>query len=145
MKPWVALVIALCAVGLAGAWIWYERAHTPTGTAALQEEFDWSFVDLGVNAASSTPETNVSLSIAGVPVVSLGALPGECFAIAGSPWPLLPNELSGTVCEWQGKGTEIGVFQNETGGLVLKQGSVTLSSSSLPVTRTNFTQLTKRP
>ena len=68
---------------MAGAWVLYERSHTaPSGP--LKEEFEWSFVDLGVGT-SSTPITDVSLKIAGVEV-PLGRYSGTCFAVPGSQW-----------------------------------------------------------
>ncbi len=143
MNPKVAFAIALLVILLAGGWIWYERTHLPTPAGPLQEEFDWSFVDLGVDAASSTPLTNVTLAVAGVPALSLGAFNGNCFAVAGSGADLLTNELSGVVCLWDGKGEEIGVFQNGS-ALELEEGTVVGTDATNLTRRSDFTQLTKQ-
>jgi hypothetical protein len=142
MQTKISLAIIAAAILVAGGWVWYERTHLPTDTAPLQEEFDWSFTDLGVSATTSVPETQVSLTVAGVQV-PLGSYEGDCFAVAGSAADLLPNELSGAICEWQGKGQEVGVFQQGT-GLALMQGTV-VGTNTASLSRTNFVTIKKQP
>jgi hypothetical protein len=138
----VSIGIIVAAVLVAGAWIWYERTHQPLAAAPLQEEFTWSFVDRGV--ASSTPKTDVALSIAGVPALQLGTYDGECFAVAGSQWPLLTGELSAAICQWGTTGKEVGVFEQGS-GLILKQGDVVGGDAQHPGSRSNFAPLQKQP
>src|SRR5262249_8403413 len=123
-------------------WVWYERTRPAPVSAPLKEEFEWSFLDLGVGT-SSMPYTDVSLKIAGIEV-PLGRYEGDCFAVAGSQWPLLDTGLSGAVCEWQNAGQEIGVFE-QNGALVLEQGDVAGGDADTPGTRTNFVDLKKQP
>lgn len=141
MSTKISLGIIAAAVIVAGVLVWYARTHAPAPATALTEEFTWSFIDRGV--ASSTPKTDVSLTIAGVEV-PLGTFDGTCTAIAGSQWPLLSGEISGAICYAGQSGTEIGVFEQD-GSLVLKEGTITGGDAAHPGERTNFTPLTKQP
>lgn len=143
MQTKVSLAIIAAALIIAGAVIWYERTHTQADTGPLASEFTWSFTDLGVDASTSVPKTDVALAIAGVNV-RLGIFEGNCFAVAGSQWPLLQGELSGAICYWAGGGKEVGVFQDGN-KLVLKEGDIDEGSDDSPGVRGNFTPLTKQP
>jgi hypothetical protein len=138
MQARISIGIIAVALLAAGGWVWYERTHTPSTVAPLQEEFDWSFVGTTSGVASTT----VSLKIAGVEV-PLGTYTGDCFSVAGSEADLLPNELSGAICLSNGTGEEIGIFQEGT-GLTLMQGQVTGESTST-LSRTGFVALKKQP
>jgi len=142
MQTKVAIAIIVLALGVAGGWIWYERTHQRVDVSPVVNEFTWSFIDLGVEASTSMPKTQVSLRVAGVEV-PLGTFDGKCFAVAGSQWPLLQDELSGAICYWAGGGKEIGVFQQGS-NLVLKQGDVDEGDAEHPGTRGNFVPLTKQ-
>ena len=141
MQTKISLAVVAAAVIAAGAYIWYARDHTPADTAPLTEEFTWSFIDRGV--VSSTPQTDVGLSIAGVNV-PLGTFAGTCTALAGSSWPFLAGEISGAVCMASSTGTEIGVFE-ERGKLILKEGTIAGGDAASPGQRSNFIPLTKQP
>ncbi|MES2202824.1 MAG: hypothetical protein V4474_00630 [Patescibacteria group bacterium] len=144
MQLRTALLIVVLLLAAAVGWVWYRNAHTglsPT-IEPLREEFTWSFVDRGVNATTSMPATDVALRVAGVDV-PLGTYDGNCFAIAGSQWPLLANELSGAICYFAGGGTEIGVFE-EGGKLILKKGDVDEGDAEHAGTRGNFVPLSKQ-
>lgn len=116
-----ALLILIAAVVLAGG-VYTYRSYQEGQIQPVVEQFKWGFVDLGVNEEIHAPQTAVILTVAGVDV-QLGTFTGNCFAIEGSSWELLPGELSGAICYWAGGGTEIGVFR-ENGQLVLKKGYV---------------------
>lgn len=117
-------------------------AYTMQGTAvdsAVVEQFEWTFIDRGVDASLSAPQTAVNLRIAGVDV-PLGTFTGTCFTIKGSSWELLQNELSGAICWWAGGGIELGVF-NEGGNLVLKRGEIEEGTAEGGGFRGNFKPL----
>jgi len=134
---WILVAVVLVAGGV----IWYLRQPGPN--APLAEEFTWSFIDRGVEATTSIPKTAVALRVAGVDV-PLGTYDGNCFAVAGSQWPLLTHELSGAICYWAGGGKEIGVFE-EGSKLVLKEGDVGEGSNDSPGVRGNFKPFIKQP
>lgn len=138
----ISIAIIAAAVIVAGGWIWYERTHENAAVAPLQEEFDWSFVDDSTPAPDAIPTTDVSLKIAGVEV-PLGGYEGDCFSVAGSEADLLDNEVSGAICFYNGKGEEIGVFQQGT-NLTLMQGQVSGDSTST-LSRIDFVALKKQP
>jgi hypothetical protein len=115
--PIGALVVIVLAII---AWYTYRSTEENSAAVVLSEQFDWS---LTTGNGVSGPETTVVLRIAGSGV-PIGVLPGTCREIEGGEYPLLPNELSGIICEREGAaGIEIGVFE-EGQGLVLKQGTV---------------------
>jgi hypothetical protein len=137
-----AVIVIVVVLVLAGGWIWYQRTHSATVNEPLKQEFAWSFVDLGVDASTSVPKTDVSLRIAGVNV-PLGVYDGNCFSVAGSSWQLLSGEVSGAICYWAGGGKEVGVFE-EGGKLVLKEGIVDEGDAEHPGSRSDFKLLTKQ-
>ena len=143
MQLKVALMAVVIILAVAVGWVWYHNSLSPVVTEPLKEEFSWSFLDRGVNATSSTPQTDVSLKVAGVPV-PLGTYSGNCFSIAGSQWALLPNEISGVICYFAGGGQEIGVFE-EGGRLVLKLGDVDEGDAEHVGFRGNFVPLKNQP
>ena len=143
MQLRTALIIVVVLLAGAVGWVWYQSAQTPIITEPLREEFEWSFVDRGVDAETSMPKTDVALRIRGIDI-PLGTYDGNCFAIAGSQWELLRNEVSGVICYFAGGGTEIGVFE-EGGALVLKKGVVEEGSAEEPGFRGNFEPLTNQP
>lgn len=131
-----ALAVVIPVVLAAGAYIWYMRANPPLNTDLLRQEFTWVFVDRGIARESGAPTTEVSVKIAGVEK-KLGIYVGNCFAVAGSGWELLPNEVSGAICYWAGGGKEIGIFE-EGGTLVIKEGEIEEGSAEEPGFRGNF-------
>ena len=143
MQLKTALALAVAIVALAAVWVWYQSSHPPIVTEPLKEEFAWSFVDRGVNASSSMPQTNVALRIRNIDI-PLGTYDGNCFSIAGSAWPLLSGEVSGAICYFAGGGTEIGVFE-EGSTLVLKKGDVEEGDAEHAGFRGNFVRLERQP
>ncbi len=127
---------------LAGAYIAYLRSQSALNVEPVRQEFTWEFIE-GSPRPSGAPTTQVTLSIAGVDV-PLGTYVGSCFAIPGSAWELLPNEVTGAICYWAGAGKEIGVFE-EDGALVLKEGDIDEGSAEVPGVRGNFVPLTTQP
>lgn len=134
----LALVVILI-VGYAA----YMRSKPTLNTEPVKEEFAWTFVDRGINRPTGAPTTEVTLRIAQVDI-PLGIYVGSCFAIPGSAWPLLPNELTGAICYFAGAGQEIGVFE-EGGTLVLKEGEIEEGDAEHPGTRGNFVPLVRQP
>lgn len=142
MTKRTALAIVIGVVVLVVAYVAYLRTQSPLNTEPVRQEFEWSFVQSGTRP-SGAPSTDVTLRVAGVDV-PLGTYVGECFAIPGSSWPLLKDELTGAICYWAGAGTEIGVFE-EGGSLVLKEGDIEEGSAEVPGVRGNFRPLTNQP
>lgn len=131
-----ALAVIIPVVLAAGAYVLYMRANPPLNTDLLREEFTWVFVDRGVERESGAPTTNVSVKFGGVEK-QLGIYVGNCFAIAGSAWELMPGEVSGAICYWAGGGKEIGIFE-EGGTLVIKEGEIEEGTAEEPGFRGNF-------
>lgn len=136
----VLAVLALVLVG-AAAWVATNSFWRAPSQEAVRQQFEWGFVDRGVNTEISAPQTAVQLRIAGVDV-PLGTFTGTCFEIEGSSWELLSGELSGAICWWAGGGTEIGVFEEE-GQLVLKQGEIEEGTAEGGGFRGNFKPLVR--
>lgn len=142
MTPRTATAIIIGVVVLAGAYIAYMRSQSSLNTEPVRQEFTWEFVEAG-QRPSGAPSTRVTLKIAGVPV-DLGTYVGSCFAIPGSAWELLPNEVTGAICYWAGAGKEIGVFE-EGGTLVLKEGDIEEATAETEGIRGNFVPINNQP
>lgn len=136
----IALVLAVL-LGAAG-YITYTN-YQAAQDEPIKDQFAWSFIDRGVDAERSMPQTLVKLAIAGVDV-EVGTFDGNCFVVEESQWTLLSDELTGAICYFAGGGTEIGVFK-EGDTLVLKKGVVEEGDAENPGFRGNFEVLERQP
>lgn len=137
-KQWGVLAAIVAIIALGGYFLGNGTAKAPSeaeGDAAAlgaTEEnaeseryaFSWEFAPAGGDGTTGAPFTKVTL-VAGGTAKELGTFTGSCSIIGVTDtWALQPNEVTGTLCSWDGDGVELGVFL-ENGAYVLKKGALT--------------------
>lgn len=127
-----AIIALLLLIVAAGGWYIYQTFVSGSRTTALQEELTWSLNPIETPIST---QTAISLRIADVDV-PVGTFEGACQIIDGEEWKLLPGEITGVVCQVEGGGTEVGVFDEE-GQLVLKRGTI-VGNGPTVAERSNF-------
>jgi hypothetical protein len=133
------LIIATLLVLALAAWALVRHLGSAKVDPVVVEQLQWKITDMTEAMATTTPQNEVALVVAGV-AVPIGTYAGSCNLIDGDIAELLPGEVSGVICTKSGDGQEIGVF-SEGGRLVLKQGVVHKDDSG--VSRTSFVELKK--
>lgn len=150
-KQWgiLALVVALIAIG--GYMLGNGTAKAPSeaeeedaAAGALQEgveseryAFSWEFAPAGGDGTTGAPFTKVALVTSGI-AKELGTFTGSCSIVGVTDaWPLQTNQLTGTICSWDGEGVELGVFL-ENGAYVLKKGTLTEGAEGEGSVRGNY-------
>jgi hypothetical protein len=134
----VWIVVGLIVLALA-AWLLVSHLNAVKADPAVVEQLQWTITDKTASSGTTTPQNEVALVVAGVPV-PIGTYAGSCNLIDGDSTKLLGGEVSGVICTLHGDGEEIGIF-SEAGKLVLKQGVVHKDDAG--VSRTSFVELKK--
>jgi hypothetical protein len=132
-------IVLLIVVALI-AWFGYNSVRSQSLVdQTLREQFQWTLVPALPDASAPGPRTTVNLKITDVNM-PLGTYPGNCQIVDGKTQALLQGELSGVVCRSGDTGTEIGIFKEENGQLVLKRGEI----ASADARGANFTPIVKQ-
>lgn len=143
MKERLPIILTVLVVALVGGFLIYQGLSgrpAPHEEASGPEESGIAFAfDPAGTDESGAPQTSVSV-VWGGKTYDAGTYQGNCFAIEGSAWDLVPGEESGAICWWAGGGTEVGVFE-EGSDLAVKRGYLEEGSAEEEGTRGNFTTL----
>jgi hypothetical protein len=137
-KKRIIIIAGLLVLALA-AWALASRLNGTKADPAVVEQLQWKITDTTEASGTTTPQNEVALVVAGVPV-TIGTYAGSCNMIDGDIAKLLSNEISGVICTLHGDGQEIGIF-SEGGKLTLKQGVVHKDDSG--TSRASFVELKK--
>lgn len=137
-KKRIIIIAGLLVLALA-AWALASHLGGVKADPAVVEQLQWKITDKTEALGTTTPQNEVALVVAGVPV-PIGTYAGSCNLIDGDIAKLLAGEVSGVICTLHGDGQEIGIF-SEGGKLVLKQGVVHKDDNG--TSRTAFAEIKK--
>ena len=136
-KTLTIIVVALAALGF---WWWQMKGGVVEKVEA--NDITWEFEEVGTDEETGAPETRVIMKVEG-DSTDLGTYEGSCSEIKGSSWSLVEGEVSGVICWFAGGGTEIGVFEEANGSLVVKKGVLDEGSAEEPGMRGGFSLMFK--
>ncbi len=118
------IVALLIIIGLGGWFAYYISNTQPLVDSTLREQFVWVLTPAAPLPAVPGPRITVSLKIADA-TLPVGTYTGSCEIIDGKKVEFITNELSGVVCRSGSSGTELGIFKDATGALMIEQGAIT--------------------
>lgn len=151
-SQWVWVLIALLVIGGFVYFLGKQEAKAPEESMeeeVMEGETDrthagpslmWEFNPAGGNQLSGAPDVQVMLVVDGE-THDLGTYPGSCMIVDGSgAWLLQEGEVTGVICWWNKKGTELGVFY-QNGRYVVKKGAIEEGSGTVPSMRGNYEEM----
>ena len=150
-KQWGVLAVVIGIIAIGGYMLGNGTVKAPAdsaeddaasetalqGTNEVTTTYAWEFTPAGGDGTTGAPFTKVAL-ISGGESKDLGTFTGSCSIVGETDtWTLQPNQLTGTICSWDGDGVELGLFL-EGGAVVLKKGTLTEGAEGEASVRGNY-------